>query len=1231
MKLRINPFSILPLLVLGNMAFGQDNIVHVNQVTGTANVSIPLYTVNAAHVSLPISLEYSATGIRVNDVEGTAGVGWNLNAGGSITREVRGLPDDIQTDASGHTLQGWMFNSSGAGINGRTFSNLGAASTCSDESGDLSYIESTFYGSTGIAMDTEPDIFDVNVPGLTCKLVFDNIHLKFNSIPYEDIKISYTSNSTNGITSFSITNDQGITYNFNAPESAYQRANNASTAVPYFSATKSQYAGGVNYYGAWDLTSITDMYHNSITITYTAGPKKGYNRPVQVFLGGATAPTTLYSLIGNTTPNLVSQIAYSDGVNTKTAFTFTFSTNTATQKSYVTSISGLGRNFNFTYLQQVSEPRGVFNRYYLNSVADGACSSPFNYSFQYNAPTGLPDSTSAQVDYYGYFNGASSNTSLLPYLEINPSTPGYDRYRNPQYLINSSSSSSSTDATVYTVQILGSERQPTTYASIGSLAQINYGDGGYTSLTYENNDYYDAVLGGTVYGSGIRIKQIQDNDGVKTITRNYSYVNPANGNSNGTPISLPIFAFTTGYTGSATVTCHSCQTGPNANVWNFSTVRSYSDLSPEDHTILYSSVTESQTGAGSTVYTFSNPATYNAAPITTPLPWSSTMVDQARAMIGSSCPSVGYLVYDKNTYPFPPNPNYDFERSLLSTITNYNGNNQPVSVVNYTYTTPAAYNTITALKNDFNGLGTSAAALSYAKYTICTGTGPLVTQTTKQVFDLQNGTPLTTGQQITTKYVYNGATHRQPTQISVQNSDGSVQTTNLVYIKDYVIPGGSVSPDSYTTAIQNLQNSNANFPAESYFQVTPATPANSPAITTGGELTQFGVFSTSSGPLTLPATRCKFITPGGTAAAFQVSSVNSAAHFVRDQNYIPVENDLAYDYSGNYLSKNDGFNNISTQFIDHNTFQPVAQLKGAYYNEIAIDDFDSKLAGNNFVTNASTSTAAETISASVPGRSGAGSLTFGPGVTLSSTVYKNLFSNIYVVSMWIKSSAAGKMYVDVTSNATNSTTFSYPSTAGTPTGWQYYQVKIPLTGLLSNTFAVQISLDSSVPSGQTVTVDDILCYPDVAEINTTAYNPVTQFKIAETNTNGVSEYFNIDQFGRTNYVFDQDKNIILKKTYTSQYNVQTLNQSTPSFSWTVSGNVYTFTNTSPQVPCAASPVAVRWQFPTGNGYVYSTGTAPVTYTYTGPGKPATFQVCMWLNYNQSNPDVSGVCQNVPAP
>ncbi|GAA4040561.1 hypothetical protein GCM10022409_28130 [Hymenobacter glaciei] len=62
--------------------------------SGAAQYSIPLVEVTCGPLSLPVSLSYSYSGLRVSQPDDLVGLGWNLQAGASITRQVNGLVDE---------------------------------------------------------------------------------------------------------------------------------------------------------------------------------------------------------------------------------------------------------------------------------------------------------------------------------------------------------------------------------------------------------------------------------------------------------------------------------------------------------------------------------------------------------------------------------------------------------------------------------------------------------------------------------------------------------------------------------------------------------------------------------------------------------------------------------------------------------------------------------------------------------------------------------------------------------------------------------------------------------------------------------------------------------------------------------------------------------------------------------------------------------------------------------
>jgi YD repeat-containing protein len=1145
-----------------------NNIVSVNKLTGTANVVIPLYTLKAAGVDFPINLTYSATGVKGTDMEGNAGMGWNVSLGGAVTRQLRGLPDDATKDNTGVAALGWLYENNSVNIGTMSFANDNNTSSCNDESSDISLLNATFPGNA----DSEPDIFQVNAPGLSCQLVFDQagqIHIS----PYQDLKISYTTGTTGAtdqgqIESFTITNDQGITYAFSATSTTTQIATTTLSSVNYFQSNYNHYKNGITYYSSWGLTSIQDIHGNGMTIGYIPAPSSTFQNLIDLSTGGALANlNVLYTMIGTTTSQNVGS------VNCKTSilgegqdFQITYNPTPNSNQQVINNITGMGHDFIFGYNNVTSTNiSGDFTRVFLNSITDDVCSAqnvngqtvamssyaPLNLTFNYlhtgstlNTTSSLATPNCNNMDYWGYTNSATSNTSLLPSIDINPSTSGYERYRNKQI--------SPSPSAVYTYSITGANREADQDCTIGTLSQINYPAGGYTALSYAPNDYYDNTAQATIEGGGVRVTQVLDHDAINTdndFIKTYTY-RDASGNSTGKALSLPVFAFTIPYSGTNTL----------AALWTSSTMVSPVDLSGEDHSILYTAVTETINNTGSTVYQYTVPATNwdSSAPVSPTwspagLPaWNPTIVDVGRAPgTGGSCQSIGVLKNDVNTYPFPPNVNYDFERGLPTSISKYNNTGTEVSETDYSYQTPETPFDIAAVKYDMNNYATN-----YAKYTIHTAAGPLVTQITNKVFDLTNVSPgsqpvATAVQIVTTNNTYNTVQHKLSQQV-VHNSEGSSTTTNIKYLKDY---GLTTSGDSYTNALLALQNDNLNIPVETYTQFTPVN--SSTALTTHADLVLFGTFPnqgiaqlavTSNPPLLYvtgitmnpgpaPLQHLTFNSVSG-VTDFSPSSITNITSFQHDSRYVVTENDLGYDYAGALLSSNDGFNRVKTNLFDNlNAFRLRATINNASYDQIGMDLPEitrvSMVLGSAVFPNAYNFTTAGngSVSSSSATRNGEQALTLPANGPLTKVLNKNPQAQNYIFSIWINSSSGGSFTVSLTDGTNSSSkSFTFDATTGNskyPTGFEYCQVSIPVRSLSPNGSS-PLTLNFSSPTA--INFTDIMTYPDVANVVSYSYDN-NQNQISSTDGNGVSTYYSYDALGRATYVYDQDNNIIERKTY----------------------------------------------------------------------------------------------------
>jgi len=1078
---------ICSLFIFNHTVFGQGrDIVSVDPNKGLVTAVIPIHTFIRGGVSFPINLIYSASGIKVQQNHDNAGMGWQLSAGGRITRQVRGLPDDNIGLGDG-SYAGWLSNSNGTGVDNFSIANDGNQSVCTDETTDINYINSSF----NYKSDMEPDLFYLSAPGLNCQFVFDKDH-QIRTIPYQDLKITYTVGSNQKINSFAVVDDKGIVYTFSELETTTKSAVWSTFGLAgnpdFFKAGYSQYKSPITYNSSWLLSSIYDSNNNGFSMNYEDHGQVAGSSPVVLTL---SSPHNLdrknyqYSNVEIKNNNKLLTIVQSAKDSSRIEIAYGNAQGTADY--IITNIKVAGKDIIFDY-GRVDGASG-YQRSFLTSVHDRVGSYPLNYKFGYigypnfssSVISGiLPDTSSKQIDYWGYYTRLQTNTSLTPSLFVNPSNPSL-----PTYKIQASA----TPGSDYTISLSGANRMADPdYAMTGTLNKITYPEGGSTVLSYELNDYYDPTSTTVIKGGGIRIKTLTDNDSSSvnnTLVKNYTYINPSMGLSSGKPVSLPVFAFVRPYAGS----------GTTADVWNYSTVRSENDLAAEDGSVLYSHVKVSQSGGGSSSYEYAVPGT-NWEGSTSP-EWSPTVNYSARM----DCSLSNNTRNGASLYPFGPNTNFDFERGLLKKVVHYDQSDKEVGESSYTYQLTGQPLTVTGLRLDSN-----QTSRVYAKYKIYTSSSEQLVQETKTVFE-SSASSLPQQQVTTLNYVYGSAYHKLLTQQSSTNSDGSLLTNYISYAKDYVIPA---TTDPNLLAIENLKLLNINVPIESRSTVQ----RDGVTKTIKAELTRFASFPGRPGwPLLyLPAQKSQFVSSNG-VTDFQPFFTGTGA-FVRDGRYIPVENDTDYDQYGFLLTRDDGNKNRQTVLTNRFLSLPAAVVTGAGYNELAFSDFESTNNGIGFVTN--------NLGNITDNHTGRKALSLNASETISATVQKNSRAQNYVFSCWVKSAAAGSLNLTLTSGGTN-----YPYTVAylaDATKWRYYEITVPVSGL---TGSIQASFNGSTA----FTIDDILFYPENASVVTSTYDFASRQKTSDIDASGITVYYSYDPYGRLNNIKDQDRQIVLTRSY----------------------------------------------------------------------------------------------------
>ncbi len=141
--------------------------IPVSYFNGLPSIDIPLYTLDYKDLHLPIHLSYYASGIQLNQYPTCVGLGWNLSAGGCITRVVNGIPDETcaedvkdQTgDSYSGTNPGYYFSSK----------NLDRDDWAS-ENRLLDYVNSSLRFS--FDWDLQPDEFVINAYGVSGSVYF---------------------------------------------------------------------------------------------------------------------------------------------------------------------------------------------------------------------------------------------------------------------------------------------------------------------------------------------------------------------------------------------------------------------------------------------------------------------------------------------------------------------------------------------------------------------------------------------------------------------------------------------------------------------------------------------------------------------------------------------------------------------------------------------------------------------------------------------------------------------------------------------------------------------------------------------------------------------------------------------------------------------------------------------------------------------------------------------------
>jgi YD repeat-containing protein len=464
-------------------SFAKYGNTSVNTSSGLPSISIPIYTIEEDGVQVPISINYDASGIKVDDISSTVGMKWTLNAGGAVIRTVNDLDDFSDPIQNSY---GWI---RGSGQNLSLFDQY--LNEIDADPNDYKGVVFQYNMRNRITRDDNfPDDFSYHFLNFSGDFKFKP---NGNLIQSMDNGLGIVGN--NG--GFDIWDSYGNSYQFDNYELNTFKTRTINYTTGTFSDTDRTY----NYVG-WFLTkvltknrkNINFQYDNYGGYQYSISPAsermvtaKYCDECVLYPYGCEGDGSTSYDhnifkgtqVFYDTSTKLVSKI-YSDNVEVNFNYeegpivkpdgsTINISGwDKRIQKIIIKDkLEGRQKEFDFKYDVFDGDPRLKLTEIQEKGF-NGNKKPP--YRFFYNTGD-LPNLSSTSKDYKGYYNG-KTNQSLLPFTATSLVS-----YSDP-----------------YVQNKLGDRYFDEDYLKAGVLNRIVYPTGGETEFTYEANAFGENFL-----------------------------------------------------------------------------------------------------------------------------------------------------------------------------------------------------------------------------------------------------------------------------------------------------------------------------------------------------------------------------------------------------------------------------------------------------------------------------------------------------------------------------------------------------------------------------------------------------------------------------------------------------------------------------------------------------------------------------------------------------------------
>jgi hypothetical protein len=424
--------------------------ISVNESSGIFSKNISLFDYKAGRLHLNIGMNYTGSGVKIDQASGWTGINWNLEAGGVITRTVKDLPDEK------------------TGIKRRSYTYAELNNMQPFEVGNASYNEIYEYvKDVPKVFDSQVDIFNYNFQGYSGSFYLEtdteNIGIETNFIVKHiknDKKIDIEFVFDNSVRAFKITIPGGTVYWFgglNASENS-KNAYSANEVQNVDYATTAFYLYKIE-------NSLNDIiyldYNTESDINEEIGRSQIWSKLVsQDFECESMFPPEIQKtdILRQTTEIKLLKRIYSN----RNSFEVWFNANPTGHFRYKRYLSNITvkdinnqspiffKTFNLDY-------NFYYSRFFLKKI-DFNSNGHFEnaYHFNYNNAGSLPNRFSFSQDHFGYFNN-KPNVTLLPKVPF--SVFNYENLANRSFDFD--------------------------YAAFGLLTEIIYPTGGKSNITYE--------------------------------------------------------------------------------------------------------------------------------------------------------------------------------------------------------------------------------------------------------------------------------------------------------------------------------------------------------------------------------------------------------------------------------------------------------------------------------------------------------------------------------------------------------------------------------------------------------------------------------------------------------------------------------------------------------------------------------------------------------------------------